>query len=484
MVVSAVGPGSSLDGGKYRIVRLIAEGGMGAVYEAEHTVMHKRVAIKWLHPGLSLHARGADRMVQEARAAARVRHPHVVDVYDVGREGDAVYLVMEYLEGEPLSALLARGGLPMHRFIALLLPALRGVAAAHRQGVIHRDLKPDNIYLTRPEEGGALHAKVLDFGISKLESRGGEPLSLTRSGGTVGTPAYMSYEQLRGSRTIDGRTDVYALGVILYEALTGRLPHDADSYPELVVKVTTSSAVPARQRNADIPPPLERIIGWALAREPQDRIASVEALVAELEPFATETGFRADMETTGLPSIPASMVRVETSPTPLPYGSTVFATQLRGSEPDTSVGRTRRPRTRLWALGAAVLLLALGSLYALTDRTRSASTPPVQPTASAQQAQPSTSQVLSSSAPSVVITERAAPTTPVADSPPREAEARVAPLPERPSTRPKRPARVVVAPARVDGAPRVVAPTAEPPPQEPVQVPKLRVPVPVAADFY
>jgi len=346
-----------LDGGKYRIVAMIAEGGMGEVYQAEHTVMNKRVAIKRIRPGLSEKTRATERLLQEARAASRIHHPNVVDIYDVAREGDSVYLVMEFLEGEPLSALLGRGNLPMHRLIALLLPAMRGVLAAHRQGVVHRDIKPDNIFLTRVEDSQEPLPKVLDFGVSKLDPRGGEQLALTRSGGTVGTPLYMAYEQLRGSKTIDGRADVYAFGVILYEALTGRLPHAAESYPELIFRVTTCPLVPARQHNADIPGPLDRIVSWALAREAEERI-SLDALIRELEPFATETGFRADMETPEIPSTPAP-ARRPSDDDELAHDTTALASGLRGSEHISAVrAPLRTPRRRALALGALLVLLA------------------------------------------------------------------------------------------------------------------------------
>jgi serine/threonine-protein kinase len=380
-VVSTVQAGTTLDGGKYRVVRLIAAGGMGEVYEAKHTVMDKRVAIKWIRPGLSTKARATERMMQEARAASRIHHPNVVDIYDVNREGDAVYLVMEYLEGETLSDLLARGRMPMHRLIALLVPAMRGVAAAHRHGVVHRDIKPDNIFLASVHDVRDPMPKVLDFGVSKLEPRGGEQLTLTRSGGTVGTPLYMAYEQLLGSKQVDGRADVYAFGVILYEALTGRLPHVAESYPELIVKVTTASVVPSREHNAEIPAPLDRIISWALAREPEQRIPSMDALIRELEPFATEVGFRADMDTVEIPSTPCPAPKAPRDDSQFAHDSTAFSSALRGSKHLSAVRTTttRARRRRVLALAALVLLSTIG--FALSRRAPPA-TPSVAPAAS------------------------------------------------------------------------------------------------------
>jgi eukaryotic-like serine/threonine-protein kinase len=200
--------------GRFRVLRQLGEGGMGVVLEAENTQTGKRVAIKWLRAALASQPDAVERFLREARASARVRHPNVVDVYDVVQEADSAFLVMELLEGELLTAVLERGGIPAHELIALLLDAMRGVAAAHKQGVIHRDIKPDNIFLEFESDRGRRTPKVLDFGISKLSA--GEPLSLTQAGVTLGTPLYMSLEQLRGADDIDERTDVYAFGVILY----------------------------------------------------------------------------------------------------------------------------------------------------------------------------------------------------------------------------------------------------------------------------
>jgi serine/threonine protein kinase len=292
----SVPPLGSIISGKYRLAQLIGEGGMGAVFAAENTVTHKRVAIKWLHPDVARRDQAAARLVREAQAAARVRHPNVVDVYDIEREGDAVFLVMEFLEGEPLTSALRRRDLRVHQMIALLLPAMRGVAEAHRQGVVHRDIKPDNIFLAREVDTRQPVPKVLDFGISKLvDPRDAEQLALTRTGSAMGTPLYMSYEQLTGAPDIDKRTDVYAFGVILYEALTGRPPFEANKFSELIVKVATQLPIHPKELRADIPTALCQLVLWAMAKDRDQRIPSMEVLIRELEPFATEHGFRAQM---------------------------------------------------------------------------------------------------------------------------------------------------------------------------------------------
>lgn len=285
-------PGSLLDGGKYRIVRLLGQGGMGAVFEAEHRDTQKRVAIKCLHP---LHAADpaiAERLVREAQATARVRHPNVVDVYDVGQDGQTIYLVMEYLDGEPLTEALLRQDLPVHTAIALLTAAMRGVAAAHRQGVIHRDIKPDNIFLAREAESVLPVPKVLDFGISKLEGCGYQR-SLTRSGLAVGTPSYMSYEQISGEGSVDARVDVYAFGVILYELLTGKVPYEANTFSELLVRLSTQTPVPPLELRRDLPAGLSRLVMRTLARERDQRVPSLDVLITQLEPYTRADTFGA-----------------------------------------------------------------------------------------------------------------------------------------------------------------------------------------------
>jgi hypothetical protein len=280
--------GTSL-GGKYRIERLLGEGGVGSVYAAEQMQTGKRVALKCVDISTAPDPAAAERLIREAQAAARVRHPNVLDIYDVGRTGQTMFLVMEYLEGEPLAAALARGRMPVQKLISLLLPAMRGVAEAHRKGVVHRDIKPENIFLARNVDSREPTAMVLDFGISKLlDPRGHTLRSLTADGCVIGTPYYMSYEQALGEKGIDGRADVYAFGVILYEGLTGKHPRTADDFASLV-KLFLSKQVPAPiELNPDIPRALSALVMWAIERDRERRISSMESLIRELEPFAAE----------------------------------------------------------------------------------------------------------------------------------------------------------------------------------------------------
>jgi serine/threonine protein kinase len=372
-------------GGKFRVVRQLGEGGMGVVLEAEHAVSGKRVAIKWMRPELAERPEAVERFVREARASARVRHPNVVDVYDVVHEGEAAFLVMELLEGEPLTAVLERGGMPAHELIALLLEAMRGVAAAHREGVIHRDIKPDNIFLARETDRALRTPKVLDFGISKLS--GGEGLALTQTGATLGTPLYMSFEQLCGVRDIDARTDVYAFGVILYEALTGRPPYEAETFPELIVKIANTQPQPPKSLRSDIPRSLDRLIQSAMAKERDQRLPSLEAMIRALEPFATAELFRVQMtaDDAALPRV------VSPSQQPVPVASAILLSERTETGPaDTPMNASippsipRRRDLKPWLIGAAVVTLLLVSVMLFSSSsapTADTHKPASQPTA-------------------------------------------------------------------------------------------------------
>jgi serine/threonine protein kinase len=291
-----------LVGGKYRMLRELGRGAMGAVFEAEHVATGKHVAVKWLHPHVMESKSAVERLVREAQASARVRHSNVVDVYDVERDGDALFLVMEYLEGEPFASLLDRGGAPFHKVLELIVQAMRGVAEAHRQGVVHRDIKPDNIFLSYQNDRPEPIAKVLDFGISKLDAPGG--LSLTQTGSALGTPLYMSYEQLSGSRDVDQRSDIYAFGVILYETLTGTLPYTADNFAELAAKVITTEPVTPRELRPDIPEHLEQVVLWAMRKRREERPPNLGVLIEALLPYTVVPEGRPSVAMRSTSSVP------------------------------------------------------------------------------------------------------------------------------------------------------------------------------------
>ncbi len=271
---------------RYRIVRLIGEGGMGRVYEAEHVGLGRKVAVKVLHPMYSNDQEVVERFRREARAASAIGHPNIVDVTDTGTTKDGrAFFVMEFLDGVELAdVIIDQGTLDPYRAAHIAVQVCRALVSAHKAGIIHRDLKPENIFLV-DQEGQADFAKVLDFGIAKsthLEmTRGG---GLTQPGFAMGTPEYMAPEQAAGMAA-DGRVDIYAVGGILYAMLVGRPPHQGRNVMETLNKKATEPAKPLHEYRKDVPEDLERIVMWCLERRADDRPSTMEQLEYELRKF-------------------------------------------------------------------------------------------------------------------------------------------------------------------------------------------------------
>jgi eukaryotic-like serine/threonine-protein kinase len=269
--------------GRYRIDELIGEGGMGKVYLAEHIEIGKRVAVKVLHPSYSRMPDLVERFRREARAASKIGHPHIVDVTDSGTTEDgSVYFVMEYLEGVELGAVIEReGALDMSRALRVATQICRALSAAHAAGIIHRDLKPENVFLTI-RDGGADFVKVLDFGIANTtEAEEARDRRLTSPGMAMGTPEYMAPEQAAG-RPADERCDVYALGAICYEMLTGVPPYQGDNFMEILTKKATLDPVSPLALRSTIPETVSELVMRAMARNPDDRPPSMEAFEYEI----------------------------------------------------------------------------------------------------------------------------------------------------------------------------------------------------------
>jgi serine/threonine-protein kinase len=278
--------------GKYRVGQVLGAGGMGVVVEAYHEELEQRVALKVMLAEVASGNELATRFVREARASGRLQSEHIVKVFDVGRlETGQPYIVMEYLDGSDLAAVVrAEGAQPIERSVDWVLQACEAIAEAHTRGIVHRDLKPSNIFITRRVDGSAV-VKVLDFGISKVLSSSASPEgSLTGASVLLGSPAYMSPEQMRNARTVDWRADVWGLGAILYEVLTGERPFEADSLAGLVLKVATETATPLREHRADVPAKLEEAVLRCLEKDVERRTPNVAALAASLEPFASREG--------------------------------------------------------------------------------------------------------------------------------------------------------------------------------------------------
>jgi eukaryotic-like serine/threonine-protein kinase len=275
-----------LIGGKYRVVRLLGEGGNGSVFEAENVLTEKRVAIKWLRATLGAYDDARERMLREAQSAARIKHRNVVDIYDAGFDDGVVFLVMELLEGETLANLLGTREVSIPELLSLLIPGLRGVAAAHRQGVIHRDLKPENLFLVHDPEQPEPHCVVLDFGVAKLSGS----RALTTPGYAVGTPIFMPIEQLVGDAEVDARSDVHAIGVILYVALTGRSPHAGGTLRDMAMQMLTVEPLPVHQLRPELPLELCLTVRRAMSKDRSERHQSMDELIADLTPFAAPAG--------------------------------------------------------------------------------------------------------------------------------------------------------------------------------------------------
>ena len=279
--------------GKYRIIRLIGEGGMGAVYEGENTRIHRRVAIKVLHAGVAETAEAVQRFEREAQAAGRIGSEHIVEVLDLGNlpSGDR-YMVMEFMDGDSLSARIQKSGriapVDLYPIAHQLLAALH---AAHTAGIIHRDLKPDNVYLLKARGGVADFVKLLDFGISKFNQLSGDSgFSMTRTGAVMGTPYYMAPEQAKGAKDMDHRVDLYATGVILYESVTGQVPFNADTFNELLFKIVLEEPRPIQQLVPDMDPNFAAIINKAMARDPATRFQTAKDFQQALEQWANGAG--------------------------------------------------------------------------------------------------------------------------------------------------------------------------------------------------
>jgi serine/threonine-protein kinase len=271
----------------YRIERRLAEGGMGVVYVAEHTKIGKTAALKMLKLEYCRDDTAARRFYQEARAVNEIRHENIVEIYDFGRDPDGrVYFVMELLEGESLDARLEREPLGFAETLSIVEQIGRALKAAHAKGFVHRDLKPENIWL-KPSPDGVV-VKLLDFGIAKLVGMDNAEDKLTRTGSIIGTPHYMSPEQINGSESIDHRSDIYSLGVILYEIASGKRPFAGPTLQAIIAGHVLHDVPPMAELRGGTPPEVEAVVGRMLAKSPDDRYRSVEDVVADLGAIAAD----------------------------------------------------------------------------------------------------------------------------------------------------------------------------------------------------
>lgn len=289
---------------KYRVERIIGVGGMGVVAEVSHLELEQRYAIKFMLPEIAKFGEAVERFMREARAAARLKSEHVGRIFDVGRlESGAPYMVMELLGGVDLEELLEKSGrLPIESAVSYVLQACVALAEAHVAGIVHRDLKPANLFLSSRPDGSPI-VKVLDFGVSKVKRAPGNQnyaTSLTATSTMLGSPTYMAPEQMRSSKSVDARADVWALGVSLFQLLAGRPPFVADALPVLCLEICNDPAPSLVAFRPDVPPALEDAILQCLEKDPDRRPSTVADLALSLWPFAPREAFSSVQQVVGV----------------------------------------------------------------------------------------------------------------------------------------------------------------------------------------
>jgi eukaryotic-like serine/threonine-protein kinase len=443
---------------KYQVERVLGEGGMGVVVAARHLELEQRVAVKFLLPEIAKRADAAERFRREARAAVKIRSEHVARVLDVGTTGDGVpFMVMEYLDGHDLGhELRMRAGLGVEEAVGYLLEACEAVAEAHAAGIVHRDLKPANLFLAQRADGTRL-IKVLDFGISKSVTGGSmSDLSLTNTSALIGSPLYMSPEQMHSAKTVDARTDIWALGAILYQALARRPPYVGDTIPQLCHSLLNETPPPLATFRSDVPAELEAVVRGALEKDREKRFQSVAVFAAALTPFAPGSRVHAEraarvlglkdsdsaLRESGMHDSAASDAVSELGTEPTMASS---PGAKAGDRTEASWGKTGDPRplkalsTKRWLIVAAAGLTVAAVVVAVgVSRTRANAEPAA----------------------------AAAPT--VTESPPPPLEPAVAPTTEPPapapsaSTEPPAPATESAGPAKRAATRVVPRPTAKP----------------------
>jgi serine/threonine protein kinase len=349
--------------GRFRLERALGEGGMGLVWAAVHTITRKPVALKFLKRSASAAPGAVERFLREARAACAVRHPSIVDVHDVFLlEDGSPVMVMDLLTGETFADRLAGGGaMPLADVASIMVHVCAAVACAHALGIVHRDLKPENIFLARTYRG--MEVKVLDFGIAKLTSFEGDAAhtgGTTGTGDILGTPFYMAPEQLFGEKDVDHRADIWALGIILYEALVGTLPTRADNIGQIVKIVTTSGIPPIGERVPDLPAPVVELVTRMLSRDRAQRPADVGEVLSTLSAYTDEPFFPSDAPSNPGPSPSDPLRRNDPA-----HASTVDAGALAVGPP--AVVAIPKPTRRIGAIAAflvAVGLVGAGGIVA------------------------------------------------------------------------------------------------------------------------
>ncbi len=461
---------------KYRIVRSLGSGPKGEVYEGATVHGERRIALKALPPSALIRPDNVERYERAARTAARLGSPHIVEVLDVGPLPDGgFYIVTDYLEGKSLGAhLTAKGRMTPREIIPWIQQALTGLESAHAAELVHRDLKPENVFLCHEEGGHGSLVKLLDFGISKFDSLDGS-LSLTKTDGSMGTPFYIAPEQATGAKDIDSRSDLYAVGVILYEAVTGQKPFNAPTFNDLMFKIVLEPAPPPENFVPNLDPAFGRILRRAMARAPSDRYQTAGSFRDALSKWL-HTG--TDLETSAL-TPPTASDEVDGRTLLVDRGArfpggerrmddasdgAISEVSVTGSPADHSVA-ARGPQKvgkpafrRVLVFGAAgCLLLGMGVAWCLLSPIRPGARSPNGPGASADVSQRLREQATSASSTGP---------DPVMATPPSSQLGEVAPAPsDTPHERPSAEGDLPPGPATSSWRPPNPSPPKRPPPR-------------------
>jgi serine/threonine protein kinase len=443
--------------GKYRVERVLGVGGMGAVVEARHIQLDDRVAIKFLLASMSLNGEVIARFLREGKAAAKIRNEHVVRVFDVGTlENGAPYMVMEFLQGHDLANIVAEHGkMPVAQAIDWVLEACEAIAEAHAAGIVHRDLKPANLFVHEKSDGSHT-VKVLDFGISKLsEAADAANFGITKTQAVMGSPRYMSPEQMRSSRNVDARSDIWALGTVLHELLSGAPPFDAETMPELCARILAEPPPSLWKFRQDLPQGLEEALIAALQKDPSYRYQNVAQFAAALAPFGSPAATTSAQRAARLLKVtPGQFAQSDPNArisklglTPPPAGThPSTANAWSGSQANVSSIAPKKSGAMPWIIGGAVGVFLLGAIgvggVVIMKRSGSPAAPATTsaglvtpPPTTAAAAPPATAEP--SSLPTSTTTD--ATTTPSATPPPATAKS-TAPPPATAAQPPKPPA--------------------------------------------
>ncbi len=463
----------SILAGKYRTERVLGRGGMGMVVAAEHVQLEQKVAIKLLLPEILSNQEIVQRFLREARASARIQNEHVVRVFDVGTlETGEPYMAMELLEGQDLGDVIAsRGRLGSVDAVDYVLEACEALAEAHGLGIVHRDIKPSNLFLARRSDGSTL-IKVLDFGISK--TTGPQDGAMTRTSALLGSPLYMSPEQLTSARDVDARSDIWALGIVLYELLSGEPPFVAQTLPQIIALVMSGSVMPLRERVPSVPEALAAVVHRCLEKDPEHRYANLGELASELAPFAS----------TGHPSLdrvvrrfsnthpPSSAKRSEPAVAAISAsgGSTPTLAETKSTWAGTlNQGSRKHGKLVPWLIAGATLAVALGTLaFAVLGREDD----PSATTSPSAKSSASVSQLSGSKPESAPVDQAQPQALAPATEPAARAAASAAGSPPEAQPSPAKPTKTV---ART---PKAMSPVIDSKPQEALapQVPQAQTP--------